>query len=760
MTDQQESRDLRSCLPWISGLLLMSALLAFLPAFFGRTVVDSPSASDLGYQWIPFSKFIMHCYSIGHFPLWDPHNLCGMPFLAFPHTGSLYLPWVFTHLLFKEYALGGAIDIFMHLCLASFSTFAMFRFLGRSHVTGFCAAVAYAFSGFIFANIAFAPTLHTGAWLPLWFGGSLLLLARPGLTSFLIPAFAFAAMLYGGDMEMLVFGVLGLVFELALRRGEERAWPGYVALAGSLAAGSLLALPQLLPTFEFVHQSVRSGGFSPSLSMAPVALAFLMALFQLPRAAQYFPPNHGLDPYYLGAFLILLAAYGSRRHGYVRKRLLIFPAAVVYLMFIYAHPFSLVGSRIPVLGSLVVPMRMWPVVTLFFLMATGFSLDRWLLQDGKTDRAFLPGGRWGGAFLLAFGIATAVSLHWISRGMTMRIVFCALFMATGTAALLFPGKLSRMSARSRAGLAVCLVVLDLYGLALSWEPMTKPQDLAPDRGAMSLISGTAPEQRYMILSSRGILDTDLPFNLGLLTGADTIDCWTRIPPKDAARRLSLLYPSIFKYKDGRLKKFDQMAVRDPDNLDKDRLGLLNRMNVVWILARYALKLNGPSVRIIPWESMPGLYLYRNLSAMPRAYTGLKGEQIAWGVRRPFPDVLLLERPASLDTEDTSIYTSESWRPGWRAYLLSGMRKSSRPLETREIKILKDHLAFRFLKLERPDKEEKISGIKMVFKPPGFKLGLWACLASLASVLCFLIFKRPERFRKGESTPLTKQHTLL
>ena len=83
--------------PWVALLVLFSAVLSFWPLLWGKTIVAHPRSADIGNQWLGFAAFLRNIYLAGYFPLWDPHDFCGMPFLAFSHTNSLYLPCLGNH---------------------------------------------------------------------------------------------------------------------------------------------------------------------------------------------------------------------------------------------------------------------------------------------------------------------------------------------------------------------------------------------------------------------------------------------------------------------------------------------------------------------------------------------------------------------------------------------------------------------------------------------------------------------------------------
>jgi len=723
---------------WVIFLVLGSGLCAFLPCFFHRTVVDHPYVNDVGYQWLPFASFIRECYASGCFPLWDSHNMCGMPFLAFPHTGALYLPWVLIHSIFQEYAGGGAVDVFVHLCIASLSAFALFRSIGRTGASSFCAAAAFAFSGYIFSNLGVPHTLHAGAWLPLWFAAAFAVISGAGILSFLALAALTSVMIYSGDFELFIYAMLGLGFESWMRRKEERCGARQILLlSASIGAGLVAAAPLLLPALELGARSIRSAGpFMPEVNYKLMALIPVYALFQLPQPSMAFPPNNGLDPFYLGAVFIIAAAASLKLSAYSRRRLLVFGLAAAYVILIYVPPFNRWGSLVPVLGDLVVPRRMWPVLTLFFLLAATHALDGWIKSKGSREGdetlSWTP-GKGSGWFLVIFGLATLISLYRVRHGIETRIIFCIAALGAGAWLVARPGIAAKPPARLRSAAVAVLVVLDLYLLALSWLPMTDPAEFRLDRRAVRLLSDTATEGRYMIAAARGVVDPELPFNMGLRINADTIDTFIRVPPADHARRLARLYPSLLKYKDGSLVRYDQFAIRAPRNLDRSRTELLNRMNVRWIVSRKPVAI--PGLELGPIAEQEGFFAYKNESAQPRAFISGAGGIQSVGVRSALPGRLELIPPSPrlspLSDTGAELFISESWYPGWRAFTGG-----------EELRIEKTEDAFRKLKLKG------LHSIFMTYRPASFRIGLFAGMAGL-SCLFLAAACKPLSMRPGK-----------
>jgi len=739
----------RGSLPWLLGLVLMSAAVPLLPAARGRTVVDTPFTLDLGNQWIGFATFLRECYRSGRFPLWDPHDLCGMPFLAFAHTGSLYPPWALAQSLFRSYAPAAAFDVFLHLALAACACFLFLRTALRSRPAAFAGALAYAFSGFLFANINFPPSLHSGAWLPLWYAGAFATLRRPRPGSVGLAAVGLAAMIYGGDLEMVVYGGLGLLFEAALQRRERTLrLPAALALMLALALGLLLAAPQLLPALELQDQSIRTGSnFTPAVNTVVLALAPVLALFPFPLPATIYPANHGLDPYFPGILLLLLAAYGLR-FPHARRRLLVFPAAAVYVVLFYLPPLSRLFAHVPVLGGLLVPLRLQPALWLFLLLACAQSLDEWAGKEAGTPDRLLPGGRAGGIALIVFALLTLLSLFWFRQGWVLRAVFALFALLAGLSAFRLGGLRPERLARNRYRLALLLIAADLYGLTLGWMPMTDPGRLAADPRLQAIIGDTAGRGRYHILSIRGIIDPGLPYHLGLRLHADAIDAFSRVPPRSAALRLARLYPALLLRREGRLVQYDQMAVRDPKKLDPQNLDLLNRLNVAWIVSRFAWRPPGPGLELEPALAAADLYIYRNRAAWPRAVVETASGVGPAKVSYPASDRVTIALPVNL-VGPARVRLSDSWYPGWRAWV-----------DGRETRIVPDELGLRRLALERP------GAIEMRFEPASFRLGLGAGLASWAALALvaaggFYVGRRARRRRNSPGfRSLTTSQTAL
>ncbi len=727
---------------WMGALVLMCAIAAFYPLLLDRTIVDAPQSIDIGNQWIPFSAFIKQSYLDFTFPLWDPHDLCGMPFLAFPHTGSLYLPWVIEHLVSPSFHVATSLNVFFHLCLAALSVFALLSWCGRTHGSAFCGAVGFAFAGFLFSYINFPPSLATCAWLAFWYAVLFRLLARPRFIYFVLCVFGFSGMVMGGDLETAVYGILGACFEVALRTRERTIdRRGLFCACLAVAGGALLSFPQLLPAQEMLDLSIRAKGLASNDMFLSIFLLPVKMVFHFPRASFLFhPPNNGLDPCYMGGFFILLVALGLR-FPYSRRRLLVFPVAAVYMMLMYSYPFNTVTSHIPVLGQMVLSFRSLPVINLFFLMAVCYALDQWLQGESNKEKASrLPFNRAGAVYLIGYGALTLVSLYWFRYAAGFRLFFVAALVVAGLAGLFPKNRWSALILKRRRAMAVAVVVLDIYLLAIGFGPRTDPSVFKVDQRISSLISNTSGETRYHVLSSNGKFDTGLLFHLGLRLQADNIAAFIRVPPEKSARRLALLYPSLLKYEDQKLVHYVQHEILDPANLDRDKAWLLNRMNVGILLSRHpAGKL--PGLKLSPLlkdtsKGMKKLYAYKNLTAMPRAVLSneRRSGYVPAEVEYPSPNSVRIDVPATDRSSLDRVFISDSHYPGWRAWQ-----------GDKELKIETGKLGFRNVELATSG-----GRISMRFLPVSFRTGLWVGLAFGGGILVFVAVYLRQRPAKKQS----------
>lgn len=286
-------------------LLLLGAVGVFL---WGRLLIGGEVLllRDVIFDSLPWRRFAAEAIGAGHVPLWNPYSRFGQPFVANPQSAVFYPP----HLLFNVMPANPALQVTLafHLLVAAFSTYSLARFWRLGCAPAALAAVAYAFGGYMTANLEFMSVFETLAWCPLTLLLTARLVERPRLT--LVPALALvlALQILPGNPQPFGFTLLlcaayavsAAVREVGLRRLGLVA--AYGAGAFLLAIG--LCMVQLAPTFELLPLSVRAGGVDTGMdigSMHPRHLSTLLFPFAYGEPAHELWRGKPLFEFWLGS---------------------------------------------------------------------------------------------------------------------------------------------------------------------------------------------------------------------------------------------------------------------------------------------------------------------------------------------------------------------------------------------------------------------------------------------------------------------------
>ena len=301
---------------WVDIALLL--ILTLLPClFFWRLLTPNPAdhmqiaTGDFTEQYFPLRAFTAQQWVRGQIPLWNPYLYGGQPGLADIQAGALYPPHILEALLlgwggplsgreigFPLWAL--ELQVIAHFSLAALGTYGFAHHLARhngitrsrARFGGVIAALVFTYSGYLTGfPVQQMTILAVSAWLPwiLW-GISASLSQRGGAPAnfslrLLSPALswgalAFALAILAGHPQTVLY-----IFYLSLAYTIFRAWwawrvsePAHddrrrqihpsslVPVLASylvcwlviMALGAAMAAAQLLPTLEFIANSLRT----------------------------------------------------------------------------------------------------------------------------------------------------------------------------------------------------------------------------------------------------------------------------------------------------------------------------------------------------------------------------------------------------------------------------------------------------------------------------------------------------------------------
>jgi len=405
----------------------VSVLTLAWPALIGKFLVNPRSDQYIaGYAFREFAASTLR--ATGHFPLWNPYQFGGMPFVAAMH-GDIFYP-TFLLRMFLPTDVAMTWGFILHVFFAGFLTFLFLRQAGFRFGGALVGGLAYMLSGHIatFVSPGHDGKLFVTALFPLllW---TVVAWIRDGKRW----ALGAMALVVGLDVltphpqllqySLLAAGAYAVVLAVGLAKdGDATGRDAIIRLAAALGAvvvGLLIGAVQFLPVREYVAWSPRAAGIgtydrATSFAKNPQEIfnAYLPEFTGILDA--YWGPNGiHFQGDYAGAVALVLAGAGlvGFRHD-PRKRILWFwlGATIVALLWslgrftpFYLIPFYLIPGtkyfRAP--------------DTVFFIGTFGMAV---FVARG-VERAIA--GEVGRKYALWWlGFAVAVALLAISGGLT------------------------------------------------------------------------------------------------------------------------------------------------------------------------------------------------------------------------------------------------------------------------------------------------------------------------------------------------------
>lgn len=268
--------ELRHPMAWAAVVCVVAGLLLAWPALGGGFLVNP--ASDQYIAGYSFREFAAQSLKSGSgFPLWNPYQFGGMPYVAAMHGDIFYPTFLLRMILPTDIAMTWGFVI--HLMLAGFFTAGFLRASGLSLHAACVGAVAYMMAGPVaaYASPGHDGKLFVSALLPAALWG-----AVRGLRDGRMAAWGLFALVVGLGLLsphpqllqylLLTTGAYSLFLalsptavpvdhgkELSARESQPRLYRLAFAMAAVLVGAAIGAI-QFLPVMEYVPWSPRSGG--------------------------------------------------------------------------------------------------------------------------------------------------------------------------------------------------------------------------------------------------------------------------------------------------------------------------------------------------------------------------------------------------------------------------------------------------------------------------------------------------------------------
>jgi len=475
----------------------------------GQGLSWNPLMCDAVLQYYPWRVFAAESIRSGEMPLWNPHQLCGMPFLANGQSAVLYPPNALFLAMPAKYAFGWS--ALLHLALAGWLTYALARkSLSLSPLAATLAGLAYQLSGFVVSWAPMTAALDTMAWIPGLLLAVKLLWERPtALRTGLLGAVV-ALILLAGHMQFAYYGLATMVaYGLSLacwdRSKGGRPQLARLGLMGAgVAFGAVLAAGQLLPTLELsqvnhrpAERSAEGFAFLRQWALSPplAASLFTMAPFGNPSRGTWlaYPQNYAEICGTVGTATVLLAAVALVRRPRREAGFLAILASVALLVAFGTPLAALFYGLLPGFSRFAGLPRVLCLWSLAVALLGGLGLDT-LRAGGGLDspRKRMP-------VAVAVGVAVISVLVWYAASqMAQRsplardvgapdlLLFCVTLLACSAGVVACAG-------RGEPWVLVALVAAELLVTGYGYNRATAPASVyAVDRAVEAIVHYPTP----------------------------------------------------------------------------------------------------------------------------------------------------------------------------------------------------------------------------------------------------------------------------
>jgi hypothetical protein len=584
------------------------------------------ASGDLRFYFYPTYEAFYGLLARGRLLAWNPYQLCGLPWLGVPSGGFFYPPHALYLALPTHLAL--AASSLLHLVFIALSTMLLVRRAGLGAVAALLAALLFTLRGFVPEWVRWPSILEAGAWLPLGCVGVLDIARERTRTGLALLATATGMSLLAGGPQVTVFllyawATLLPALLLGGRVTRARWMTGTAAFAGGITLGTIAGAIQILPSLEVAREGTRAAREIDLAAMFPMGNPGLSVL-------RYAVTGSVVSFGVIGLSLAPAALLGRRNVA-----LVLWALALGGLAFIFS-----LGPVTPLFrGYLALPAVTWfrtPIRIRFlsdfcFAVLVGLATDALFGERGREAPGRWTVGRpWPwvpvvcavaimlhaireGAYLpalLAAGVASAViwrQTHFAGIAV-LALAGAEVFLAPATGALLPYGAAAAASYRRDA--AVHAAVAGMQGASRVWlvRGALPPAWLAP---RLATVYRVRSIDDYESVTLRRQAEYFTYLSEGRVRPSDPT--WTffgRVPGPPAAGPWPLT---------ARRRLLDVAGIRfilSPAN---------SRPMLAFVADAGLVALPAPA---------PGLALYENPHAVPRAYVVYHAEPA------PAPDVLL------------------------------------------------------------------------------------------------------------------------
>jgi hypothetical protein len=382
------------------------------------------------YAYYPWDFFIRESFRSRYFPLWNPFNALGVPFLANLLTTCLFLPKIIIY-CFPDSIVIRDLYLLGRLWLAGLFTYVFLRSFKLGKAGCLFASIGFIFNGY-FTRYLNEGHLDVECLIPLLMFSFLLLGRKRTLNSLIFCSLVLSLILFGGHPSSafyaIIFATLFYFSQVFLDQMEERRLRGrFFLYLGSVSLGLSLSLIQLLPFAEHMknswhlhppglglfHYHIKHfislilpwffGDFRSSLVAG--VLPSWDVISSLSAFSGYEAGSVSWLPPYLGLLSAVFAVYYLINSKYFPRWSYFFPAFLIFFLgVIYGLPFFRLITLLPIFNISSNVKYVIPEISFSLVIMAAVGLNH--LTSGRFSRKGFYRSL-GFIFLLAFGFSIA-----------------------------------------------------------------------------------------------------------------------------------------------------------------------------------------------------------------------------------------------------------------------------------------------------------------------------------------------------------------
>jgi len=482
-----------------------------------KSKVESPQWNPLQWdaisQFYPWRVFYARSMRAGRIPLWNPHQLCGTPFLANGQSACLYPPNLI--FLVVDPVTGFTIFAALHLFFAQVFMYWMMRELGRKEFGGVVAAIVFAFSAFLVLWLELPTFVSVAVWLPLATMLANRAVERRSVFHGMLCGLALAMTFLAGHFQIAFYVVLAtslfwLWKMVQVWRDEGKVYTILKVIVPFVACALIaimISAPQVLPTQELSANShrvreVTEEGYSRFIDNAlptyRLVTAFAPGFFGDPSRGNYYLLGRVGDSTHVGSvadymeygmyagilpLMLALIALASIRRKYVGFFVML---AALALLTATGTPINrLFYFGIPGFSSLGGPNRILLLYLFGIAALAGFGAD-WLGEDVDGTLSYFGRKMKTPQFVACAAGGALAGLAAVSRGLASSLsqpstaayeLFLMLFVAS--AALVFARARRVLGIGTYSVLAAALAIADLFAFGINYNATCPRSEIYP-----------------------------------------------------------------------------------------------------------------------------------------------------------------------------------------------------------------------------------------------------------------------------------------